>query len=367
MADSRPTINARDLIAVLKAFPSDQSVLIVGPHGIGKSQITRQIAQHFTLPHIDRRLAQMTEGDMIGLPKVTDDVTRFIPVDWFKTACDAPHILLLDEFNRATQEIMNGAFQIVLDRELNGLTLHDETRVFACINGGSNYSVNEMDPALVNRFAIFNYLPDIEDWIKWAGDTGVDPVIVDYIRHHHAALRFTDLDKLEPLTAHPTPRSWEKVDKCLKAAGIAPMDVAGERSPDIFFQLVASLVGHPTAIEFTKFVKDYSKIVTAEDVLERWSKVKKKVKNLNHDAVVSLLTKIGTHAGKNTWTEANVDNLVAFSQEHLTGEDHVLLFKAIAEQKNVANVMLYQKSPLGKMLLENARAGVKIVNAGTKK
>ncbi|MHA2020071.1 MAG: AAA family ATPase, partial [Candidatus Thorarchaeota archaeon] len=84
MADIRPIINARDLIAVLKALPPNMSALVEGPHGVGKSHIARQVAEHFGFPLIDRRLSQMTEGDMIGLPKVSDDVTRFLPVDWFK-------------------------------------------------------------------------------------------------------------------------------------------------------------------------------------------------------------------------------------------------------------------------------------------
>ena len=360
MADSRPTINARDLVAVLKSLPPTQSVLIIGPHGIGKSQITRAIAEHFELPHIDRRLAQMTEGDMIGLPKVTDDVTRFIPVDWFKAGCDKPAVMLLDEFNRATPEIMNGAFQVVLDRELNGLKLHPDSRVIACINAGSNYSVNEMDYALVNRFAIFNFLPDTEDWITWARSSGkIDPVLVNYIFDHPGSLRAVDVDKIEPLTAHPTPRSWEKVDQALKFAKMAPSDVAGTSVPTSFFQMVASMVGHPTAIEFTKYVKDYTKVLSAEDVLLRWPKMKKKVKNLNHDAVVSLLDKIGQHSAKNDWTQDMVDNLFEFSKEHFTGEDHVLLYKAVSESKHVKNVLVYHKT-FGKILLENAKAAAKI-------
>ena len=44
-------------------------VLIRGRHGIGKSQIVFQLGDKLGLPVIDRRASQMTEGDLLGLPK----------------------------------------------------------------------------------------------------------------------------------------------------------------------------------------------------------------------------------------------------------------------------------------------------------
>ena len=54
-------------VTTAKALPPEISVLVRGPHGIGKSQVVRQVARHFNLQVIDRRLSQMTEGDMVGL------------------------------------------------------------------------------------------------------------------------------------------------------------------------------------------------------------------------------------------------------------------------------------------------------------
>ena len=117
-------------------LPTDISICIRGPHGIGKSQAVYQLAseENFNLPIIERRLSQMSEGDMIGLPELSDGTTRFCPPDWYKECCVKPVVLFLDELNRSTPEIMQAAFQIVLDRELNGWKLHPETRIFTAIN-----------------------------------------------------------------------------------------------------------------------------------------------------------------------------------------------------------------------------------------
>ena len=57
----------KTFVNVSKALPKDITVMIRGPHGIGKSQCVYQLAQHFDLPVMERRLSQMTDGD-IGRP-----------------------------------------------------------------------------------------------------------------------------------------------------------------------------------------------------------------------------------------------------------------------------------------------------------
>ena len=145
--------------STIRHLPANVSVLIRGPHGIGKSHLAERAADDIGLPLIDRRLSQMSEGDLVGLPELVDGVTRFCPPDWYARACREPVILLLDEINRATPELQQGAFQIVLARELNGHKLHPETRVIAAINASAEYQVNEMDPALLDRFWVVDLDP----------------------------------------------------------------------------------------------------------------------------------------------------------------------------------------------------------------
>jgi MoxR-like ATPase len=106
----------RTFLELAPKLSPQTSILLRANHGIGKSQLVRHLAKKMGLPVIDRRLSQLTEGDIIGLPSTDGDVTRFNPPDWYKRACDEAVVLFLDELNRATPEVMQTAFQIVLDR-----------------------------------------------------------------------------------------------------------------------------------------------------------------------------------------------------------------------------------------------------------
>ena len=72
-------------------------VLLRGRHGIGKSQVVYQLADVLGLPVVERRASQMTEGDLVGLPKTDGNITSFCPPDWFKMACVEPVVLVLVE------------------------------------------------------------------------------------------------------------------------------------------------------------------------------------------------------------------------------------------------------------------------------
>ena len=49
-------------------------ILLRGRHGVGKSCVVYQTAA-LGLPAVERRASQMTEGDLVGLPKTDGNVT----------------------------------------------------------------------------------------------------------------------------------------------------------------------------------------------------------------------------------------------------------------------------------------------------
>ena len=141
-------------------------VLLRGRHGIGKSTVVYQYAEQHGIEVVERRASQMTEGDLVGLPSIEGNSTRFNPPDWFKAACDRPVVLFLDEVDRATLEVRQGIFELTDSRKLNGHHLHPDTLVFAAVNGGEHgaqYQVGEMDPAELDRWTVFDIEPSVED------------------------------------------------------------------------------------------------------------------------------------------------------------------------------------------------------------
>ena len=58
-------------LKVAPKLPKWVTVLMRGNTGIGKSQLVRQLDVE-GLGVIDRRLSQMSEGDMVGLPSIAE-------------------------------------------------------------------------------------------------------------------------------------------------------------------------------------------------------------------------------------------------------------------------------------------------------
>jgi midasin (ATPase involved in ribosome maturation) len=238
-------------------------VLLRGRHGIGKSTVVYQLADKMGMPVVERRASQMTEGDLVGLPIVEANSTKFNPPDWFKRACDEPVILFLDEVDRATLEVRQGIFELTDSRKLNGHRLHEGTLVFAAVNGGEHgaqYQVGEMDPAELDRWTVFDLEPSVEDWLAWASDSNISGITWDFINNNRAHLEHSD--DFEPNKVYPSRRSWERLDECLRNASLL------EAASPSLYSLTAAFVGFEAAVSFNDFVQNYDRQVTIEDILD---------------------------------------------------------------------------------------------------
>ena len=281
-------------------LPANISILAKGPTGIGKSHIFHSLGAQIGLPVIDRRLSQMTEGDIIGLPELVDGVTRFAPVDWFIRACKEPVILFFDELNRATLEVQQCAFQIVLDREMNGHKLHPQTRVYAAINEGSEYQVLDMDPALLRRFWTVALEPTTEDWLSWASCRDDIPnVVCDFIMTNPNYLRHDG--ELEPGKVYPNPASWHRLCQTLIHANLNPDDYAGNKSmPELLFPLCQGFLGDTASVRFMSYLQEYTRSFSAEDIADRYPEIKESIEEfLNEDKKNDLIEKIMFYIEKN--------------------------------------------------------------------
>ena len=239
-------------------------VLIRGRHGVGKSEIVYQTADGLGYPVVERRASQMTEGDLVGLPSTDGNTTSFNPPDWFKTACDGPVVLFLDEVDRATIEVRQGIFELTDSRKLNGHVLHKDTLIFAAVNGGEHgdqYQVGEMDPAELDRWTVFDVEPTVEDWLAWAKDK-VDGLIWDFINQNRSHLEHTS--DFEPNKVYPSRRSWVRLNDCFAQANL----LAEDADTSILFPLANGFIGFEAAVSFKDFVDNYERQVTIENILD---------------------------------------------------------------------------------------------------
>lgn len=332
-------------------LPADIAVLMRGPTGVGKSFLGKAVADAAGLPFIDVRGSTMSEGDVGGYPDIEgmkeSGVMTFCMPSWFIRACREPVVLMLDELNRSLPGVQQSFFQLVLDRELgndkdgNPYRLHPQTRVIAAVNHGSEYDVNDMDPALLRRFWVCDLEPTTEDWLGWAENNGIDGVLMDFVKQNPQHLR-VDPSSVEPGTVCPNPASWHRLNDSLAHMGYAPTDVAGKERAPGFYALAMGFVGTEAAIAFTTFVEGYETVVSAEDILDDYKNVKGRVKELTNDRLNAVIDKLATHCKNNEWTEAQAKNVGTFAKS-LPGEMMVSLWNNISGTQKLPNIQKIHK------------------------
>ena len=265
-------------------------LLLRGRHGVGKSEVVYQIAKMLGLPVVERRASQMTEGDLLGMPspemiEINGELASvFRPFSWFIQACTEGTCLFLDEVDRATTEVRQGIFELTDSRKLAGWTLHPDTIVIAAVNGGDHgdqYQVNEMDPAELDRYTVFDVEPTVEDWLDWA-KTNVDGIIWDFINTNRGHLEHAS--DYEPNKVYPSRRSWKRLSDCLVGAALL------EEASPVLFNLSTAFVGFEAAVSLNDFVKNYDRQVTVENVLDEGKLDKTSTFDINeHSALIDKM------------------------------------------------------------------------------
>jgi hypothetical protein len=284
-------------------------VLLRSRHGVGKSTVVYQIAERLGKPVIERRASQMTEGDLLGLPKVDGDRTTWLPPDWLKRACEEAVVLFVDEIDRGTPEVRQGFFELTDSRKIAGNFLHKDTVIFAAVNGGEasgQYQVGEMDPAELDRWVVFDLEPSVEDWLSWAKGK-VDSLVWDFINQQPSHLEHKG--DFEPNKVYPSRRSWVRFNNTV-TDGENPILVAGERQVPLF-NLATAFLGLEAAVSFQDFVANYARQVTAEDIFEKGNfKLIEKWTLPEHTAFID---KVGS---KDYWkqdlTDVQIENLAKY-------------------------------------------------------
>ena len=260
-------ITTTELLSLLDITPADQNLMLVGNHGIGKSEILTDYFSGKGMKVVPLFLGQMSDpGDLIGIPNRNDTTgkTEFMPPYWFPLD-GKPVVLFLDELNRARPEVLQTIMDLALNRTLAGRRLPDGSRIISAVNAGDQYQLTDLDPALVSRFNVVTFRPTVQEWLLWAEKVGVDARVRDFIRENPMWLdknpdakegADTGLDKT------PDRRGWKRVSDILKTAG--------DISP-IVAKAIAAIVGPKAASALAGSVSA-RKILSGREVLQNFEK-----------------------------------------------------------------------------------------------
>lgn len=340
-------MDIKTFVKMASNIPPHVAILMRGQTGIGKSAIAHQFANNLNVDLIDVRGSTMTEGDVGGYPDLesmkTNKVMTFCMPSWFIRACNEPVVLFLDELNRSLPQVQQSFFQIVLDRELGNdkdgvpYRLHPETRVIAAVNHGAEYDVNEIDPALLRRFWTCDVETDVDTWISWARNAGVNNMILEFLktRSTHFA---PNPSNIEPGKVFPTPASWTRLHETFNYCNMNLEDKTISKS-DIY-NLCLGFLGTEASIEFSDFVEKYESDVKPENVLDSYDRFKMKIDALTNDRINSLIERLGEHARINDWSVTQAENAAKFAKT-ISEEMVIHMWSEISKSKNIKTIQKF--------------------------
>lgn len=191
-------------------------------------------------------------------------------VNWTKAQRS---VLFLDEFNRAPADTLNASLQLILDKRLHSHILPivngNSTFVVAAINPSDtgDYTTNELDPALLDRFVHFKAEADLKSWLEWARTNNVAPVIRDFLSEHPNRIHYTSKDG----KSSATPRSWASLSRTMLNIDKIPQEV--------HFPIMKGCIGQELASQFLAYFNNYFKVIKMDDIEAFIAKQSKRTKD----------------------------------------------------------------------------------------
>ncbi len=264
-----------------------QPMFFWGPPGIGKSAVPRDICKTRNLTLVDIRMSLLDPTDLRGIPAVVDEKCQVCKgtggeqhncstcggtgirtvAKWLEPSMlpkEGKGILFLDELTSAPPLQQASAYQLTLDRRIGEYAVPDGFYIMAAGNNLTDRAVvYPMSTALRNRFTHINFEYNLDDWLVWARDAGINTYIQAFLTWRGGELLFNfkpeSTDK-----AFATPRSWEFSSRVL-----------AHFHPSIQREMLDGTIGGGAAAEFIGFLKlqeqipSIDKIFAGEDIIPK--------------------------------------------------------------------------------------------------
>ena len=200
---------------------------LFGAPGIGKTEITRQVADELGIGFVSFSVTHHTRNSMIGLPVISDlengeKYTQYTMSEVIAAVMRKVEegfdrgILLLDEFNCASETIMPIMLAFLQTRNIGLFTLPGGWVIVLCGNPKEyNSSAKEFSAAINDRVRRIEIVPEEGEFLKYAEERGFNEYVMDYLKlyPHNMYKVSTSGDVPETVTL----RGWENLSRTLDA------------------------------------------------------------------------------------------------------------------------------------------------------
>ena len=291
-------LSASQVVSLIAAVGDKRTVIVEGENGIGKTALFHALrklpkfADHIAVQPID--CTQLSDGS-VWMPDLDREngVSRELPNERFGVSAfnqlgvnnSKPILVGLDEIAKAPQFIKNVLAPIIYERRVGNLSM-PEGSVVVCFTNLSIEGLGDSIQAHLRNRLVFVKMrkPSADEWIKWATDNGVNPMIIAFVSNEPRVMQsFLDYEKgdmfegkdlskdngfiFNPKSmqlAYATPRSLVAASDILDA-GIGVLD------DDTLEAALVGTVGATTAEALASFIRfgreicEYSRVIKSPD------------------------------------------------------------------------------------------------------
>ena len=256
------------------AVESNVAVFLHGRSSEGKSARVKQLDPDCEIIYMRNATPDSLNGKSVYNSATGEMID--VPPTWYTRVLEKCrrepekiHIIFFDELTNALPSIQGMAFNIILDKEVNGKwKLPPNARIVAAGNDlDDSLAANRLAEPLFNRFAHVYINTTVDSWLKWAStpkekyerldykekepEAKIHPSVYAYIAYKsysgHDVLR-TPYTGNKP---NADPRKWEMASKVLYMTNQPEM--------------LRALIGEELTRDFIEFTRQH--IITVEDVL----------------------------------------------------------------------------------------------------
>ena len=367
----------RPLIPPMRQRP----ILLMGPPGIGKTQIMEQIAQECDIALVAYTITHHTRQSAVGLPFIrerdfggkTRSVTEYTMSEIIASVYAAMErtgkqhgILFIDEINCVSETLAPTMLQFLQCKTFGNQAVPEGWVIVAAGNPPEyNKSVREFDLVTLDRVRRIDIEPKLSVWQDYARAHRLHPAVTAYLelRPQHFYKIENDVDGVQFVTA----RGWEDLSAYLQAADALnlPVDegVVGQylRHPEVARDFAAYWA------LYRKYHEDYG----VEDILQGkpFDAVVARAMDASFDERISLVTlllaglntRFAAAAATGAVTDACYQQLRSFKRAltQQTDADPAALF---ADQCKTYHARLDSDKAAGALLPDEAAARTRTLN-----
>ena len=285
-------------------------IFLIGPPGIGKTQIMEQIAKECQIGLVAYTITHHTRQSAVGLPFIqekeydgkTVSVTEYTMSEIIASVYDKMEktgiregILFLDEINCVSETLAPTMLQFLQGKTFGNQKVPEGWVIVTAGNPPEyNKSVREFDVVTLDRIKRIDVEENFEVWKEYAYRQGIHPAVISYLEIRRK--NFYRIENTVDGKVFATARGWEDLSQLIQVYEMLEKTV----DRDVVYQyiqhkLIAKDFANYLALYY-KYKQDYA----VEDLLKgTWSpSVIQKMKNASLDEHLSIVGLLSSRVGQ---------------------------------------------------------------------